>query len=289
MPNEFDLKYTATRVKAPSANTLPGQMQGHLRLLEMYRCLQGEGIFVGVPSLLIRTAGCSVGCSFCDTKFSWHARKSENLVSTEDLITRAQVEGEGLNHYIISGGEPLEQPHEELIKLVRALTGDGRRTHLVTFETSGVVLPPQELTDMLDVYWSISPKLPSAQGNYALPELWQWLFLERRYGSRMQFKFVVTARDPEALTRDLDVLLAEFRKSSTTHYGLPVFFQACTPNTGDFQEDLRQVTDDLRALEWEILKPHGRHPLFDHLQDRGFMLAVRMQSHFLTWGHARRK
>ena len=35
----------------------------------IFKTVNGEGYFLGVPSIFIRFAGCSVGCKFCDTKY----------------------------------------------------------------------------------------------------------------------------------------------------------------------------------------------------------------------------
>lgn len=48
-------------------------------ITEMFHTIQGEATFTGTPSLFIRTQGCDVGCSFCDTKFTWKFYEQDNL------------------------------------------------------------------------------------------------------------------------------------------------------------------------------------------------------------------
>ena len=44
-----------------------------LPLMESFYTIQGEGYHTGVASYFIRTAGCNVGCHWCDVKDSWDA------------------------------------------------------------------------------------------------------------------------------------------------------------------------------------------------------------------------
>jgi organic radical activating enzyme len=50
-------------------------MTNFLPLVEKFHSLQGEGFHTGQSAFFIRLAGCSVGCSWCDTKHSWDKEK----------------------------------------------------------------------------------------------------------------------------------------------------------------------------------------------------------------------
>ena len=43
-----------------------------LPLVEEFYTIQGEGYHTGKAAYFIRIGGCDVGCSWCDTKFSWN-------------------------------------------------------------------------------------------------------------------------------------------------------------------------------------------------------------------------
>jgi len=48
-------------------------------ITEVFSTIQGEATFTGTPSLFIRTQGCDVGCTWCDTKFSWKFYQENQL------------------------------------------------------------------------------------------------------------------------------------------------------------------------------------------------------------------
>ena len=116
-----------------------------MRIAEIYKSVQGEGILTGTESVFIRTSGCNLRCWYCDTPHaSWnpqgpHLDTQEILNKTSRLATQ---------HVVITGGEPML--FQELIPLCEALSKEG---HHITVETSGTRFVPIECNLM-----SISPK-----------------------------------------------------------------------------------------------------------------------------------
>ena len=41
------------------------------RIAETFYSIQGEGATAGLPAVFVRLQGCTVGCGWCDTKYSW--------------------------------------------------------------------------------------------------------------------------------------------------------------------------------------------------------------------------
>ncbi len=156
---------------------------------EVFYSLRGEGELTGVPSVFIRTSGCNLRCTWCDTPYaSWNPEGKPRTV--EDLV--AEVIRHPARHVVITGGEPMIA--KGVVELAAALKELG---YHLTIETAATVPPAGIACDLA----SLSPKLlNSAPDPLAHPEWrrrheatrWQpdvvraWVD-ERPY----QFKFVV--------------------------------------------------------------------------------------------------
>jgi 7-carboxy-7-deazaguanine synthase len=75
-----------------------------LPLVEEFFSLQGEGYHTGKAAYFIRIGGCDVGCSWCDSRFSWNP-KLHPMVSADEIIER--VVESGTDSVVVTGGEPL--------------------------------------------------------------------------------------------------------------------------------------------------------------------------------------
>lgn len=117
-----------------------------MRISEIYRTVQGEGLLTGAPSVFVRASGCNLRCWFCDTPFaSW--RPEGRDMSIDEIV--AQVEEWDCEHVVVTGGEPML--FSEMIPLCDRLRSVGRH---ITIETAGTLYLPVKCDLM-----SISPKL----------------------------------------------------------------------------------------------------------------------------------
>lgn len=112
---------------------------GDLPVVETFHSLQGEGMHAGRSAFFIRLGGCTVGCSWCDTKHSW-PEGTHPKTSLHDLATEAgNAVSAGAAFVVITGGEPLHHNLNELCGVLRqsihTVTGKPTPLHL---ETSGV-------------------------------------------------------------------------------------------------------------------------------------------------------
>ena len=131
--------------------SLPGVTQT-IRISELFLSLQGEGPSAGTPAHFLRLQGCDVGCSWCDTKYSWDASGGREL-EPDQLWEQARALGES-SLLVVTGGEPLQHPSLEAV-LEAAL----ERWPRVEVETSGIAPPPLSHPRL---FYNVSPKLPSA-------------------------------------------------------------------------------------------------------------------------------
>lgn len=74
-----------------------------LPLMEQFYTIQGEGYHTGSPAYFIRVGGCDIGCSWCDSKFSWLADQHP-LVKIDQILEEALESG--AESLVVTGGEP---------------------------------------------------------------------------------------------------------------------------------------------------------------------------------------
>jgi 7-carboxy-7-deazaguanine synthase len=108
---------------------LAGKPPGTLLIHEIYRSIQGESTFAGLPCVFVRLTTCHLRCRWCDTP---HAFTQGEPIPLERVV--AQVLAEPCDLVEITGGEPLLQP--EVLPLMTQLADAGRT---VLLETSGAV------------------------------------------------------------------------------------------------------------------------------------------------------
>jgi 7-carboxy-7-deazaguanine synthase len=120
-----------------------------MKVAEIFFSIQGEGILTGVPSVFVRTAGCNLRCSFCDSEYtSWRPRGE--TFSVAEVLDQLVVYP--TRHAVVTGGEPLLAPDIE--ELCAGLKGRG---YHVTIETAATVFKPVAF-DLA----SLSPKLSNS-------------------------------------------------------------------------------------------------------------------------------
>jgi organic radical activating enzyme len=76
----------------------------HLPVVEEFFSLQGEGFHTGKAAYFIRLGGCDIGCSWCDSRFSWNS-DLHPMVDTKAIVSR--VIDSGADSVVVTGGEPL--------------------------------------------------------------------------------------------------------------------------------------------------------------------------------------
>lgn len=95
---------------------------------EIFYSLQGEGAHAGRAAVFVRLSGCSMGCEFCDTKYS----SAVNFeLGVEEIL--AEIAKYSARLAVITGGEPCEQ---DIAPLFAALKNAGYEAHL---ETNGSI------------------------------------------------------------------------------------------------------------------------------------------------------
>lgn len=100
-----------------------------LRITEIFLSLQGEGRFVGLPTVFVRLTGCPLRCLYCDTAYAFTGGERMSLTQVVERIAAF-----GVRHVCVTGGEPLTQ--RTCPELLTSLCDVG---HTVSLETSGAM------------------------------------------------------------------------------------------------------------------------------------------------------
>ncbi len=115
-----------------------------MQITEIFRSIQGESTYAGLPCIFIRLTGCNLRCAWCDTEYSFHGGKKMTL---DEVMQRVyDFRGKLVE---ITGGEPLLQ--EEVYPLMDRLLAE---SYQVLLETSGerpIHKVPREVVKIVDV------------------------------------------------------------------------------------------------------------------------------------------
>jgi 7-carboxy-7-deazaguanine synthase len=117
-----------------------------MHLIELYKSVQGESSFAGVPCIFVRLAGCNLRCSWCDSEYTFTGGQS---FSADEII--AQIEAlEPCRLIEFTGGEPMLQSRELLPLMDRLLASN----YTLMIETSGeqpLAAVPRAVHKIVDV------------------------------------------------------------------------------------------------------------------------------------------
>lgn len=103
-----------------------------LKISEIFFSIQGEGTRAGLPCIFVRTHGCGLRCSWCDTPYALSHRQGGQTMSFAEI--REEIERYDCRFVEFTGGEPLEQPAS--VDLMGEFLDDG---YTVAVETGGHV------------------------------------------------------------------------------------------------------------------------------------------------------
>ncbi|ADY72958.1 Radical SAM domain protein [Desulfurobacterium thermolithotrophum DSM 11699] len=126
-------------------------MRSSIAISELFTSLQGEGLDLGAPSFFIRISGCSIGCKYCDTKYSWKKGKLWDIDSLVKEVLKSKIP-----EVIVTGGEPVEE--KNLSILIKRLS-DLETVRKITLETCGHIFRDDLKYPKLKIV--LSPKPPT--------------------------------------------------------------------------------------------------------------------------------
>jgi len=200
-----------------------------MQITEIFRSIQGESSYAGLPCLFVRLTGCNLRCSWCDSEYTFTGGHKMSLDEIEAELARL-----GPAKLVeITGGEPMLQ-EAEVVELMRHLVALG---HTVLLETSGerpLASVPKEVVKIVDVKCPHS----GAAGTFRMENL-------AVLAPHDEVKFVLADRADYESARDFT------RRHKLAERVLPVIFSPAFRKDAAGARDARHCLLDPRELaEW---------------------------------------
>src|SRR5882757_8573673 len=219
-----------------------------MQITEIYRSLQGESSFAGLPCIFVRLTACNLRCTWCDSEFTF---TGGSKMSPEQV--HAEIQKLAPVRLIeFTGGEPMLQ-ERELVSLMQRLLSEG---YELLIETSGerpLANVPKPVHKVVDV------KCPQSGegGRFHLPNL-------DALTMRDEIKFVIADR--------IDY---EFARYFTREHGLEK-----RVNSVLFSPAFRKDAGPARDAENCLLDPRV---LVDWILEDGLNVRLGLQIHKFIW------
>jgi 7-carboxy-7-deazaguanine synthase len=176
----------------------------------IFYTLEGEGEYIGQPSVFMRMSMCNLTCigfasedspNGCDSFISWSVKNKR----TFNEIFQLMEEGNHVTHlregaiWKLTGGEPMIQ-QKQLLKFVEAFIKKYNFTPRIDFETNATLMPDERWASEFNATFTTSPKLTTngdPEEKTYKPEVLKW---HKEHNSG--FKFVINrAEDIEEIWR----------------------------------------------------------------------------------------
>jgi len=200
-----------------------------MQVTEIYRSIQGESSYAGLPCVFVRLTGCNLRCTWCDSEYTFTGGRKMSLGEVEAEVRH--LASSGLVE--ITGGEPLLQ-EREIVPLMERLLALG---YTVLLETSGerpLGSIPAQVIKIVDV------KCPHS-GEFGT-------FQEQNLAAltaQDEVKFVLSDRDDY-----------EFARNFTRRHELPfrvrsvIFSPAFRKNASGARDAAHCLLDPQQLAEW---------------------------------------
>jgi 7-carboxy-7-deazaguanine synthase len=101
-----------------------------MQITEIYKSLQGESTYMGLPCVFVRLTGCNLRCLWCDSEYTF---TGGHKMALEEVLTEVERLSPNGGLVEITGGEPMLQEREVLPLMQRLVQAN----YTVLLETSG--------------------------------------------------------------------------------------------------------------------------------------------------------
>ena len=117
-----------------------------MQIIEIFRSIQGESSYAGLPCTFVRLAGCNLRCDWCDSEYTFTGGRK---MTQEEVIGEVQrLSASGLVE--ITGGEPMLQ-EKDVVPLMNELLASGYELMLETSGERPLERVPKQVHKIVDV------------------------------------------------------------------------------------------------------------------------------------------
>ncbi len=203
-----------------------------MQVTEIYKSLQGESTYAGLPCVFVRLTGCNLRCTWCDSEFSFYGGRKMMLQEVLSEVARLSPGGGMVE---ITGGEPMLQEREVIPLMEQLLDAD----YQVLLETSGereLSRVPKAVIKIVDVKCPHS----GAADTFAIENL-------KALHAHDELKFVLTNRADYEFARDF---VLEHKLTDRVHAIL--FSPAFEKTASGARDSSHCLLDPQELAEWML-------------------------------------
>jgi 7-carboxy-7-deazaguanine synthase len=183
-----------------------------MQITEIYKSLQGESTYAGLPCVFVRLTGCNLRCSWCDSEYTFHGGRKMSPDEIVAEVTRVSPSGGFVE---ITGGEPMLQ-EREVVPLMARLLEEGYRVLLETSGERPLERVPPSVVKIVDVKCPHSGE-PDTFRSENLETLWPHDEIKFVLSDRVDYEFARDFTRRHNLAERVNAVLFSpaFRKSAT--------------------------------------------------------------------------
>jgi 7-carboxy-7-deazaguanine synthase len=203
-----------------------------VQITEIYKSLQGESTYTGLPCVFVRLTGCNLRCWWCDSEYTFTGGRR---MAIEEVLGEVNRLSPGGGLVEITGGEPMLQ-EREVVPLMERLLREG---YGVLLETSGerpLQRVPAKVVKIVDV------KCPDS----GEPETFCMDNLEA-LTSHDEVKFVLSSRADYEFARDFTL-----QHSLAQRVNAVLFSPAFRKDATGARDSSHCLLDPQELAEWMI-------------------------------------
>ena len=203
-----------------------------MQITEIFKSIQGESTYAGMPCVFVRLTGCNLRCSWCDSEYTF---TGGHRMAVDEVLREVEELSPDGGLVEITGGEPLLQ-EKEVLPLMQRLLDEGYRVLLETSGERPLERVPKRVVKIVDV------KCP----NSGEPNTFRMENLEA-IEAHDEVKFVLSDRTDYEFARDF---VAQHRLAGRVHAIL--FSPAFRKDASGSRSASHCLLDPQELAEWML-------------------------------------